>query len=141
MKKYINKKNIIIFICFVLLIVMGTFAFKESQKIQYKRKNPNEIVTKGIKKDETYNGLTFTNTKLVKEAGIYTLTTIVKNTTSKPIDVEEVSIPVKDKEDIVIVSLLGYIGDTLQPNEERQISASTDMDLSNAYTKEIQDKK
>ena len=69
---------------------------------------------------------------------MYTLTTDVTNTSDNEITTKQVNINIKNKDGNTIISLLGYIGeDPMAVNETRTITASTQVDLSKAYSKEI----
>ena len=99
------------------------------------------ITEQGIVKNETYQGLEFSNITLIKEENIYTFTADVKNTSKETNKTMMVNIPIKDKKGNEIITLLGYIGKELAPEETTTITAATGADLSKAYIKEITERK
>ena len=134
---------IIITIFIVLLAIILFLITKDSTNeiVNNGEEKIKAITEKGIIKSEEYQGLEFSNITLIKENDIYTLTADVKNTSKEVNKTMMVDIPIKDKKGNVIITLLGYIGKELAPGETVTISASTGADLSNAYTKEIAEKK
>ena len=139
-----NKKTLIIIIVavLVLLIVGATLIITNGKKAETKEENKKEskeaITETGIIKDESYGGLNFTNTTLVNDNGQYTLSIDVTNPTKADIDLEQVNIVLKDKDGNEIISLLGYIGDPVKPDETRTITSFADADLSKAASKTIE---
>ncbi len=138
-----NKKALIIIIVavLVLLIVGATLIITNGKKAETKKqkKEVKEAITaEGIIKDESYGGLNFTNTTLVNDNGQYTLSIDVTNPTKADIDLEQVNIVLKDKDGNEIISLLGYIGDPVKPDETRTITSFADADLSKAASKTIE---
>ena len=129
---------LILLIILVVLLLIGN----HGSKSKVLEEGVTENVSKGIVKDEKYEGLSFTNVSLVKndKDKQYTLTAEVTNTTNKPITTQQVDIVLKDGNQKEIITLLGYIGDNgLQPNETKTITAITSdsVDLSKAIVKEI----
>ncbi len=136
-----NKIRCIIVLSILILFVIALiilFNFNNNDNKLVAKKD-NNIYVKGIIKEEMYKGLKFYNIKFSKDNDIYILELSIKNTTKEAIDIEKVNIPIKDKDGKVIVTLLGYIGDKIGPDEVRTITTSTSIDLSNAYKKEIED--
>lgn len=73
-----------------------------------------------------------TNTALVIQNGISTLTTEVSNNTGADYYVDEFTITVKDKEGNVLTTLSRYVGGVILNGEVRAINTSSDIDLSKA---------
>ena len=129
---------VVILLSFILFLVANKTTDNTGEKDENKVK---AITEKGVIKDEEFHGLKFTNTVLVKKGNIYTLSMDVKNTSKETVNVTSVDIPIKDKKGDEIITLLGYIGKELKPDEQVTIIASTSTDLSKAYTKEIAERK
>lgn len=143
-KKYKNIIIPIVVLLIVLLIALIIFLVngKSEKSIASNEEDKMSAITeKGILKNESFGSLEFSNVTLVKDKGIYTLSIDVKNVSNEVSKVMSVDIPIKDKDGNVVVTLLGYIGKELKPNEVTTITASTSADLSNAYTKEIVERK
>lgn len=128
---------ILVIVAVVLLVVNNNnkeTAIKES-------KNITANTNAGIVEETEYEGLKFANVSLIKDkkANQYTLTTDVTNTTKETLNTKQVDIVLKNKDGNKIITLLGYIGENLKPNETRTVTASTsaDTDLSKATIKEI----
>lgn len=127
----------------ILIIVIGIIYFN-SKKEDASAKKDNKLIaitSPGIIKDEEYEGLKFTNTTLIRQNGIYTLSMEVTNTKNEKSTIKQVNIPIKDKKGNELIVLLGYIGKELGPNESATITASASANLSKATDKEITEKK
>lgn len=138
-----NKKLLAIAIAAaaVILVASVVFGITASNNDKAKDNGTKAITAAGVVKDETFKELKFTNSTLVKDNDIYTLTMDVVNTSKQASKITEVNIPIKDKDGNEIITLLGYIGRELAPDEKAIITASTSADLSGAYTKEITERK
>lgn len=136
-----NHKKLSIIILVIIIVLVAVFIILSSMNKTDKGTETNKITaitTKGIVKDESYEGLSFKNFVLLKDDDMYTLTTDVTNTSNSEINIKQVNINIKNKDGNTIIALLGYIGETpMAVNETRTITASTQVDLSNAYSKEI----
>ena len=82
-----------------------------------------------------------TNTSLIYENGVSKLETIVENNSGNDYNLIEFSIIVKDKNDEVITTIPGYVGETIKNGEKKKINSSIDMDLSKAKKIEYNVKK
>lgn len=141
-----KKQSIIVAIVLIIIIIAIVIALTLTSNSKGKNLSQNTdqisaITTEGIIKEEEYKGLKFTNISLIKEKNMYTMTLDVTNTTNEAIEIQKVNIPLKDKKGNEIITLLGYIGDKLEPKETRTITASTSSDLSKVVTKEITESK
>ena len=99
-----------------------------------------EVITntnEGIIKEENYNGLVFNNISLITEKGYTTFTASVTNTNNEVSNVSDVNINFYDKNDNLIMSVRGNIGDNLSPGETRTITSSTKGNLNKASYKTI----
>ncbi len=129
---------ILIIVIIALIIVSIIFSSINKTKNGTDSEKTTAITTEGIVKDENFEGLSFKNFVLVKYDNMYTLTTDVTNISGSEITTKQVNINIKNKDGNTIVSLLGYIGEEpMAVNETRTITASTQADLSKAYSKEI----
>lgn len=135
----IKQKKILIIACIViaLVVLISIFMGFSSDSSKSKGSSLKAITAPLVVRAEEYNGLKFDNVVFIEKKGIYTMTLNVTNTTSSDINLEKVTIDIKDKNDNVIGSLLGYIGDSIKPNETREITASSSADFSKAYSKVI----
>ena len=83
----------------------------------------------GYLSDQTVEGLTFENAKLVYENGISTYTVEVVNDLEEDYNLNNINIIFKDGDGNEIVSLLGYIGNKLAVGETKIIDASIDQEI------------
>lgn len=140
---FTNHKNeciiagVIIIVAIIALVCVLTFSGNGKTEVVKGDDSVKKVTAEGVVKDETYKGLKFTNVQLAEDGENYTLTMEVTNTNSETSKITRVFIPLKDKDGKTIISLLGYIGDDLKPNETRTITASTGLDLSKATDKSI----
>ena len=147
-KKFImNHKKAAIAIAALLLIAIVAVALllvNNSKDNKSNKKEEDKLIANtnaGIIKEEEYKGLKFSNVTLIKGKGtdVYTLSMDVTNTTNETSNITQVDIPIKNKEGEVEVTLLGYIGEDLKPNETRTITASASIDLSKSASKDIKE--
>lgn len=136
-----NKKPllialIVVLVLIVLLTIYFGFAKKNETSINTGEK-VTAITAEGIVKEETLEGLKFSNVVLIKKDKMYTMTIDVNNPTNQEVSVNSVNITLKDKNGTELITLLGYIGDPLKAGETRTITSVTSVDLSKAVTKEI----
>lgn len=135
-----HKPLCIALIVIIIALVIASVVLSDMNKTEKGTKDgkTTAITTEGIVKDESFEGLSFKNFVLVKTGNMYTLTTDVTNTSNNEITTKQVNINIKNKDGNTIISLLGYIGeDPMAVNETRTITASTQVDLSKAYSKDI----
>ena len=114
-----NKKNIPI-LSIIFVLVLGVVIYLIGPSVATKDST--------ILKDQEVEGLTFTNADLSVEKGISTLTVSVTNTNSKTYSLNYIEIVVRDEKDNSD-TLIGYIGETIDPNETKIITASIDKDI------------
>ena len=128
MKKVI-RNIFLISLCLVLVTGCG-----KKEKIEKKENKQNKTVvkSKNVIKEQTVDGLKINNVNLTVSDGITTYTAGVTNTTEKDVVVEDIDVIVKNKKGNELVSLIGYIGGTIKPNETKNIISTTDMDLKKA---------
>jgi hypothetical protein len=86
----------------------------------------------GIVREQTLDDLLFGETSLIYDNGESRFMTTIKNNGSINIHVGSINITFKDKDDRKIVSILGYIGADIKPNESRVLTSLVDQDLRHA---------
>ena len=147
-KKFIMKhKKAAIAIAAVILIAVVAIVIlvvNNNKDNKTTKKEEDKLIANtnaGIIKEEEFKGLKFSNITLIKGKGtdVYTLSMDVTNATNETSNITQVDIPIKNKKGEVEVTLLGYIGEDLKPNETRTITASASIDLSKSATKEIKE--
>ena len=124
-KEFINKYKIqtsvvclFILLC-IIFIVSSSFA------------EPNS----GYLRNQTIDSLSFENANLVYENGITTFTVEVYNESGESYSLKNISINLtNDSNDVT--TLVGYIGEELETDEGKLITASIDQDLSNSTSLE-----
>ncbi len=147
-----NKKshNLVALIIVAVVVIIGIviISLTVTKKLDDNSAKPTDdskselkaITEKNIIKDEEFEGLSFTNTVLVKDGDNYVLTMDVTNPTDKEIDVNDVNIVMADEDGNTIINLRGNVGGKMAANETRTITSSVsanDVDLSKAVTKTI----
>ena len=127
MKKVFRNVSLI---CLCLLLT-GCFGKKKEEP---KKENPNKTVvnSKNVIKEQTVEGLKIGNVDLNVIDGISSFGASVTNTTEKDVVIEQIDVTIKDKDGKALITLPGYIGGTIKPNESKNIISTTDMDLSKA---------
>lgn len=123
---------------FALLLIVGLVTGCGCQKKEENKKSENkepEIkvnTEENVIKDQTFEGLTFTNTSVTTVNGISTLITQVSNNTGVDYTLNEFTIIAKDAEGNVVATIPGYVGSVIKNGETRTIDSSIDRDLSTA---------
>lgn len=138
------KKKIIIIVIIAIVVIMSLLMIVSN--ISKKNNNKEEKLPvvnteKEVIKDQEFDGLKMTNTSLIYENGVSKLETIVENNSGNDYNLIEFSIIVKDKNDEVITTIPGYVGETIKNGEKKKINSSIDMDLSKAKKIEYNVKK
>lgn len=82
------------------------------------------------------DGLKINNVSVISEGEHTTFSADVTNTTSEPIDVKSFNIILKDANGEEVVTLLGFIGGTIAPNNSSTITSFVEMDLSSVASVE-----
>ncbi len=114
-----NKKNIPI-LSIIFVLVLGVVIYLIGPSVATKDST--------ILKDQEVEGLTFTNADLNVEKGISTLTVSVTNTNKETYSLNYIEIVVRDEKDNSD-TLIGYIGESIDSNETKIITASIDKDI------------
>jgi len=79
--------------------------------------------------NQTVDGLSFENASLISENGISKYIVNVVNDNKDDYSLKTINVTFKDNEGNEITTLLGYIGDSLSPNEEKVLNISTDQEI------------
>lgn len=137
-----NKTPLIIFVVVIIALIIGlivSFSFRKEKSTIAKNEEPGMVANTNEKviKEETYEGLKFTNISLISENGYSTFTADVTNTTTENSTVSDVDIVLQDKDGNEVITLRGNIGEPLKPNETRTITAMTKGELKNVTAKVI----
>ncbi len=82
---------------------------------------PNQVV----------EGLSFENANLKTEDGITTFTAEIVNESGNIITLKTININIKNASD-EIITLIGYVGEQLETNESKLITASIDKEITDA---------
>lgn len=137
-KKY--KIQLIIFLVVIIALIIGLIISFGFDKEQIAKNDDQGIVANtaaDVIKEETYEGLKFTNISLITEKGYSTFSADVTNTTQNDSNISDVNIVLKDKNGNDIITLRGNIGEPLKPNETKTITAVTKGNLKDVTSKEI----
>ena len=125
----------------VATLVTGCGCTKKDNKKNNAKDDVKVNTEENVIKDQTFEGLTFTNTSLTTTNGVSTLITEVSNSTGSDYTLEEFTITIKNKAGEVITTIPGYVGDVIKNGETRTINSSIDIDLSSASSIEYSVKK
>ena len=112
----------------LLLVTAGCGCSKKEEQ----KKDTKINTSKKVIKDQKVEVFKMTNTTLVYENKMSTLTTEVTNTSKETTYIKSFNIVVKDKTGNEMITLLGYIGQEIPAGETRTITSSTDLDISKA---------
>ena len=125
------------FILLVLTMWLKLKSNNDSKKLVNSEDKKYANTEQGIVKEEEVEGLNFSNISLITENGYTTFTCDVTNTSDSEINMENVDIVLKDKNDNTVITLLGNIGDLMKPSDTRTITASAKGEFKNVVTKAI----
>lgn len=131
-----NKNIFLIIVAILLTLLIFLLIFSsidDSDKVT--------ITAEGIVKNEKLQELEFIDISLTGDDEGYVLSMGVVNHTDKDCDITDVDVVIKDKNGKELVTLPVYFDTKLTPEDKILIEASTPLDLSKAYTKEIIERK
>lgn len=138
-KKY--KIQLIIFLVAIIALIIGliiSFGFEKEQITKNDENGITANTSADVIKEETYEGLKFTNISLISENGYSTFTADVTNTNQTDSNINDVNIVLKDKDGNNVITLRGNIGSSLKPNETKTITAVTKGNLKGVTSKVIE---
>ena len=119
-----NKKSLII-LGILLLLVIITLVLKTTLS------DPNT----GYLRNQTVDGLSFEDAKLVYEDGITTFTAKIYNESGDIYNLKTISIDFKGT-DNKTTTLTGYVGDSIDKDTGKYLRVSIDQDLSSSVSLE-----
>lgn len=132
-----KKHNTKVFLVGLLFTIILLGIAIKSGEVIVKKENENNVT-----KDAIFNGVRFSNIKMVEKDGSTTIFTAdLTNTTKKEIKIEEYYIDLYNKDDKLVITLLAFVPYGLKPNETKDITASATGSLKEAVTKIIRLKK
>ena len=114
-----KKKIMLVLVMLISLsVVTGCGCGKKKSSSGDKKKHDVKVNTeKEVVKDREVEGIKLTNTSLVTTDGVSEITTTVTNPTSEDYKLDEYRIIVKDAKGDTIITLPGYVGDTIKAGE------------------------
>ncbi len=127
MRKLYKREWILIIIA---IISLGVLAFTLI-KTDNTKANP-EIISDNILSDVVIDNVSVTNVEINYENKLTTYTADITNMNKNDYKLLNISLTFKDDKDKTIATLIGYVGETLQPGVKKTITASVDMDVTNA---------
>lgn len=134
------KKTLLTISLVLSLFITGCGCEKKEEKEV--KKNETIVVTEeNVIKNQSVDGIEFTNTELTVTNGISKITVAVTNNSTENYNLNGYSIIFKDENDNAIATMPGYVGETINVGETKHINASIDIDVSNAKKVEYEVKK
>lgn len=94
-------------------------------------KNTNKIID--IKDESIVNNLSFKTLSIIKVNGLYSISTQIFNNGDKS-KIDSFDIVIKDKNNNILVTLKGIVGDVLDSNDYVKVITSTFDDLNDMYS-------
>ena len=137
-----NSKKIIIgsmVVVIVLVIMVALIFFLNKKDKRNDEENGYKSNTNAnVIKDQKIGDFEFTNTSLDYKDGNSVLRVSVTNTSNRELSLQEFKIHIYDSEHNEVVTLIGYIGNTLASGETKYIESSYADDLTNAESIEYE---
>ena len=127
-----NSFFVIMFIIMAFIITLTSGCGAKINEQEPNTEKPNTVTNEDVVGDKQVDVFKLTKTSLVYENGSSTLITSVYNSSSEKQYIKSFNIELKDDSNKVITTLIGYIGEEIAAGETRQITSSTDLDLTNA---------
>lgn len=127
-----NSFFVIMFIIMAFIITLTSGCGAKTNEQEPNTEKPNTVTNEDVVGDKQVDVFKLTKTSLVYENGSSTLITSVYNSSSEKQYIKSFNIELKDDSNKVITTLIGYIGEEIAAGETRQITSSTDLDLTNA---------
>ena len=115
-----NNKNLMGLLSAVLVVLVGIVLITVGKSLA--------SVNSSILRNQVVEGLSFENAALVCETGVCTFTVDVYNENKSTYNLKYIDIEFKQPDNSVI-TLVGYIGESLDSEEGRKITASIDKNL------------
>lgn len=121
-------KKIMILSLSVLFLLVGC-----GKKEEIKEPNKDIEANENEISDKVLDDFSFTNTSIVKENGVSTITIQVTNNSNEDKNIEQFKIIIKNKDGEVVKQTIGYIGGVIKSKETKTIITSIALDLTDAY--------
>ncbi len=143
MQKYLKNKNVIIAIVTILLIIILAFLIfrdtKEPKKLRKEdKKEMISITDPEIMKNYVVDGIDFNSVLFVIQDGRSRLMAEVTNNTGVDYKLKQYVVNIKDKDNVVLGTMHGYVGDEIKAGETKNLDVSIDRDLSKVATIEYE---
>ena len=136
-EKKMDKKKLIMLISIIPLLILVLILVNNISYSVNDNKN-DSTNTQSIKNEQVVEGLKISDNLIIQDKKLYTYTTNVTNTTTETKKVEQLLFTFYDKDNKKIVTLYGYIGREIEPNETVSVSASVDKDITKSEKLEIE---
>ena len=124
MKQAINKiknnKTLMGLVSAVFVLVLGVVLITVGKSLA---SNDSSIL-----RNQTVDGLSFENAEISCESGVCTFTVDVYNENKEKYTLKDIDLEFKQSDDSVI-TLVGYIGESLESEEGRKLTASIDKNI------------
>ena len=122
------KKKILISLATLIIIILTVLIILDfnNKNVQFK--------------NQKFNGLDMTSSKIIVEDGMSSLQTTIVNNTGKDYKLNKFTIIVKDKNNKVIAEIPSYDETIIKNGETKKIGTAIDIDLSSASSIEYSDK-
>lgn len=143
MQKYLKNKNVIIALVTILLIIILAFLiFRDTNEPKKLRKeNKKEMISitdPEIMKNYVVDGIDFNSVLFVIQDGRSRLMAEVTNNTGVDYKLKQYVVNIKDKDNVVLGTMHGYVGDEIKAGETKNLDVSIDRDLSKVATIEYE---
>lgn len=122
------KKKILISLATLIIIILTVLIILDfnNKNVQFK--------------NQKFNGLDMTSSKIIVEDGMSSFQTTIVNNTGKDYKLNKFTIIVKDKNNKVIAEIPSYDETIIKNGETKKIGTAIDIDLSSASSIEYSDK-
>lgn len=124
-KSFLKKYELLIILSIILVLIFIIYIIGKSTA------DPNS----GYLKNQTVDNLSFENAEIIYGDGISTFQVEVYNESDDIYSLKNISIKFTDKDNNETI-LIGYIGESLEKDEAKQIEASIDKDLNDSVSLE-----
>lgn len=129
----ISKKSwimcaLVLLVAVIIIALLLNFDNKQNDNKDVSDKTPEVNDSADIVKEATYEGLTINNVILMTTDSSSTFTATVTNNTEETKTINDFGIVLK-KGDTRVTTIYAYLGDELQAGESKEISASTNIKL------------
>ena len=120
MNKIKNNKTLMGLVSAVFVLVVGVVLITVGKSLA--------TTDSSILRNQTVDGLSFENANISCESGVCTFTVDVYNENKSTYALKDIDINFKQSDDSVI-TLVGYIGESLESEEGRKLTASIDKNI------------